>query len=528
VKNQIARAHICNYTELFLDCWAAIAVDNPDLANSVADVRHIPETIELESGTNKGYAVLAKLLYSFINRYIFTELSEEEEYDLSKYLPTTTEVLTRKWSLRFNSGIEKTCVCWRRGHGISVHKQSKPLLYVGPAVWMNFGAAYGYAMPHICASILGGDRYPFELCVFTIEKELSTFSEFTTILENIPGIRLISLLEKIDNKTLIDYLRAGGTDEAFELPLFYLNGKIGLKSHISYHSFTNRKINVTQGLLSIQDRLNQQEMYGRMCHNIKALVKEKFDMPVDFSKLVNNRRGDSTNDKKIILIANRDEAWVGNGQTERNSPINNYLPLIKSLTESGKYIVVRINTVGQRLEYEHDNFYDLSGLGLSTGEQAHIVSFGDICIGASTGATDFPRLLFGIPSIIVDCNVCLNYFLTIATMHSPKKIRIVDVDKLQSCSRQELAECIFKKAWNNQLLSHFGLIIDNLDSMEILNDAKEYMDFILKGKTNTGMANTRTLVQMIDPFAIIDRYPETLLSTRAVSNIQSIAAIYTQ
>ncbi len=292
------------------------------------------------------------------------------------------------------------------------------------------------------------------LHIFLGDPRLSTIPNLPEIIYWVPNLHLHTLTDsKIKVSLLKAYCDSGFGSNMAKEALTSLYQKTGIESEFCYSKET----------ISLFEKKSEDDIILSKAQQVlkkKLLANKKLN-----NSILNFFTSSETNQKKIGVI-NRDSLYVGEGQSWRDSEISKFNKAINSCINN-KYAIVRLNKVGMPVEIEHNQIIDFTMHEVSFIDQLYGMSNIDYFIGTSTGASDYPTRLFGIPSLLLDSAVVYECGFSGQIVHAPKRIFVSNTKQLKESNLKELINFFFRGQWSLDQCNKYGLGIRPLNEDEI-------------------------------------------------------------
>lgn len=524
-KDRIIDAHRINCQGLLLDVLSAALEDDPSiLSYEIETFAALTDSyLKQDFEATSPHRIVVTLLTGFIGSFTFPLINESAILVLKTSLPRVCFVF---WEWGIDSLLDEHEADYiAKYYG----RYSQQTLHLSPIVWMNFGASFGYVWPFLLATTLCPlYSKSVTLFVYVPDSTRIVFRELLECLDLYSNIVLVHLAEEnLSRSQLSSIWSTGGLFNAMEAPMRYLDMILDVPSHIRCETFARCTLPYNHHLsaISTRNRHFQVSLYRRACKTIlKGFVKSTSQHPIIKEILTRAYLGG----RKLAVFVTRDEEWLGNGQNIRNTHSQLYRNSIQRIIDSN-YVVVRLNSVAEQLDYNLEGLYDLSQYTVSPLDQLAIVNEATFCFGGTTGATDLSRVAAGIPSLFVEGNTFRHLMFTSNTMVSPKRLVVNDSTLYRSFLREDLdlvAETIFLSDWSHERLGRIGLGLSNLSEYEIYCAVYEIQAYASNGCLLNTTKSLKSIVAASPLFCRFSPICRDLLLTSSCSQWLSAILSY--
>lgn len=348
--------------------------------------------------------------------------------------------------------------------------------YDGPYTSLaRIGFSYGnnaLLFYYLLAFALGNRSREYQ--IFKLPDELSTFPNLPEIVsQKFPTVKSYYCLTHAftgDDVRNCSFLLGNGFLRKNTLE--YLNVNTGAGYIHNRSSGTNRKYpdDLSPDLLTKASRV----IINKLHLGDEDLIRKYIGgIPFDFF----NRR--------VVLIGNRDTAYVGSGQEWRNSTIELYEPSIAYLLSQG-FSIIRINTIAHPLSIADPYLIDLANFpNLDNLIQLHLLSFGCLLIGTATGAVGFAQILTSCPTLNIDSACIFGHEPFSHHMSSPKRILICNNSQLTITEFVNILTPTKAQTWTDDLCSEYNIRLIGLTKEVVTKDVIEFVNTSLRNNWHT-------------------------------------------
>lgn len=316
------------------------------------------------------------------------------------------------------------------------------------------------------------------LVIYALPKEMSTFPElieWCKAWESEIDIKPI-LSHHFDLKELTEINKYKSLSYRSE-SLTLLRSKLSIESYISDEQNLDKNCDSQTNLLELSSKI----VHKKMGLPYQPHIESRIPFFSEFK-----------GDRKLAILCNRDDEYLGGGQEWRNVSINRYIPVISDLINEG-YSVIRFNTTGTTCNYSHKHFIDLTRneFKATPALQFHLAALAEMVIGCNTGALGVAQVLSSKPCL------CLDY--PTFEIHSPWQKVLMSTKRLiaNTSSSRIRAEDLCYRMWDSQFCSDNGFTLQTSSESELLLDLHEFLSCIKNNKWNE-MPSLRRLPQLAE------------------------------